>query len=49
MDDVSRLAAESKKFANFLTVTRKYNYNSIYIFHNVFPEKKQLEVNIISH
>ena len=23
----------------FLTVTRKYNYNCVYIFHNVFPEK----------
>ena len=48
MDDVSSLADESKKFAVFLTVTRKYNYTCVYIFHTVFPEKKQLEVNIIS-
>ena len=50
MDDVSGLADESKKFAAFLTVTRKYNYNCVYIFHAVFPEKKkkQSEVNIIS-
>ena len=39
MDDVSGLADESKKFAAFLTVTIKYNYNCVYIFHTVFPEK----------
>ena len=41
MDDVSGLADESKKFAAFLTVTRKYNYNCVYIFHAVFPERKK--------
>ena len=39
MDDVSGLADESKKFAVFLKVTRKYNYICVYIFHTVFPEK----------
>ena len=39
MDDVSGLADESKKFAAFLAVTRKCNYNCVYIFHAVFPEK----------
>ena len=39
IDDISALADESKKFAAFLTVTRKYNYNCVYIFHTVFPEK----------
>ena len=39
MDDVLGLADESKKFAVYLTVTRKYNYNCVYIFHTVFPEK----------
>ena len=39
MDGVSGLADESKKFPAFLTVTRKYNYNCVYIFHTVFPEK----------
>ena len=38
-DNISGLAANSKKFASFLTVTRKYNYNCIYIFHTIFPEK----------
>ena len=39
MDGVSGLADESKKFVAFLSVTRKYNYNCVYIFHTVFPEK----------
>ena len=38
-DDVSGLADDSKKFVNFLTVARKYNYNCVYIFHTIFPEK----------
>ena len=40
MDDVSGLADEYKKFAAFLTVTRKYNYSCVYIFHTIFPEKR---------
>ena len=39
MEDISGLADESKTFAAFFTVTRKYNYNDVYIFHTVFPEK----------
>ena len=39
IEDVSGLADESKKFAAFFTVTRKCNYNGVYIFHTVFPEK----------
>ena len=39
MDDVSGLADESKKFASFLTVARKYGYNCVYIFHSIHPEK----------
>ena len=35
MDDVSGLADESKKFAAFLTVTRKCNYNCVYISHSL--------------
>ena len=38
-DDVSGLADHSNKFANFLTVARKYKYNCIYIFHTIYPEK----------
>ena len=38
-DDVSSLADNSNKFANFLTVARKYKYNCVYIFHTIYPEK----------
>ena len=38
-DNVSGLADESKKFISFLTVARKYNYNCVYIFHTLYPEK----------
>ena len=39
MDDVSGLADTSSKFANFLTVARKYKYHCLYIFHTIHPEK----------
>ena len=37
--DDSGLADDSKKFVSFLTVAWKYSYNSIYIFHTIYPEK----------
>ena len=37
MDDVSGVADLSKKFANFLTVSRKYGYNVVYVFHVIIP------------
>ena len=39
MDDVSGLADTSSKFANFLTVARKYKYHCLYIFHTIHLEK----------
>ena len=39
MDDVSGLADLFIKFANFLTIARKYRYHCVYIFHTVHPEK----------
>ena len=39
MDDVSGLADLSIKFANFLTVARKFGYHCLYIFHTIHPEK----------
>ena len=39
MDDVSGLADSSQKFANFLTIARKYRYHCVYIFHTIHPEK----------
>ena len=44
MDDVSGLADESKKFASFLTVTRKFNYSCVYIFHTIYPEKTNWKI-----
>ena len=38
-DGVSGLADDSKKFASFLTVARKYNYNCVYAFHTIYTEK----------
>ena len=32
MDDVSGVADVSKRFANFLTVSRKFSYNCVYVF-----------------
>ena len=38
-DDGSGLADNSVKFANFLTVARKFGYHCLYIFHAIHPEK----------
>ena len=38
-DDVSGLDDTSVKFANFLTVARKFGYHCLYIFHAIHPEK----------
>ena len=37
MDNVSGNADVSKKFANFLTVSRKFGYNCVYVFHVIVP------------
>ena len=37
MDDVSGVADISKKFSNFLTVSRKFGYNCVYVFHVIVP------------
>ena len=47
MDDVSGVADVSKKFANFLTVSRKSEYNCIYVFHVIVPAS-QIWQKIIS-
>ena len=40
LDDVSGVADLSKKIANFLTVSRKYGYNCIYVFHLILPQNQ---------
>ena len=47
MDDVSGVADISKKFANFLTVSRKFGYHCVYVFHVVSPST-QIFQKIIS-
>ena len=47
MDDVSGVADVSKKFANFLTVFRKFGYNCVYVFHVIVPAS-QIWQKIIS-
>ena len=37
MDNVSGVADVSKKFANFLTVSRKFGYHCIYVIHVIAP------------
>ena len=44
MDDVSRLADKSNEFCSFLTVSRKYRYSCIYIFHIVFPQLRNWQM-----
>ena len=39
MDNVSGLAEKSNGFANFLTVTRKFGYTYLDIFHITYPTK----------
>ena len=40
MDDVLGIAGNCKKFAEFLTVSRKYRYHCIYVFHTIAPESQ---------
>ena len=47
MDDISGVADVSKKFANFLTVSRKFGYHCIYVFHLIISSS-QIWQKIIS-
>ena len=47
MDDVSGVADTSKKLANFLTASRKFGYNCVYVFHVIVPAS-QIWQKIIS-
>ena len=40
MDDVSGIADSCKEFADFLTVSRKYRYHCVYVFHIISPNKE---------
>ena len=47
MDDVPGVAGISKKFGNFLTVSRKFGYHCVYLFHVILPST-QIWQKIIS-
>ena len=40
MDDVSGITNSCRKFAEFLTVSQKYRYHCVYVFHVIIPEKE---------
>ena len=40
MDDVSGIADVSKNFSNFLTVSRKFCFNCVYVFHVIVPSSQ---------
>ena len=37
MDDVSGLADKSEEFSNVLTVSRKYGFSCLCVFHTIYP------------
>ena len=44
LDDVSGLADKSEEFSNFLTVTRKYGFSCLYVFHMIYPGRQSWEM-----
>ena len=44
MDDVSGLANKFDDFSNFLTVSRKYGFSCIYVFHTIYPGRQSWEM-----
>ena len=44
MDDVSGLADKSEDFSNFLTVSRKYSFSCVYVFHTIYPGRQSWEM-----
>ena len=44
MDDVSGLADKSEGFSNFLTVSRKYGFSCLYVFHTIYPGRQSWEM-----
>ena len=44
MDDVSGLADKSEDFSNFLTVSRKYGFSCVYVFHTIYLGRQSWEM-----
>ena len=47
MDDVSGLADKSEEFSNFLTVSRKYGFSCVYVFHTIYPGRQSWEMIMV--
>ena len=46
MDDVSGLADKSEDFSNFLTVSRKYGFSCVYVFHTIYPGRQSWDMKM---
>ena len=44
MGDVSGLADRCEDFSNFLTVSCKYGYSCVYVFHTIYPGRQSWEM-----
>ena len=44
MDNVSGLADKSQSFSNFSTVSRKYGFSCVYVFHTIYPGRQNWEI-----
>ena len=44
MGDISGLADRSETFANFLTVSRKFGLTCVYIFHTIYPTRRNWQM-----
>ena len=44
MDDASGLADKSEDFSKFLTVSRKYGFSCVYVFHTIYPGRQSWEM-----
>ena len=44
MDDIWGFADRSEDFANFLTVSRKFGFSCIYIFHTIYPTRNSWQM-----
>ena len=44
MDDVSGLVDRCEDFSNFLTVSRKYGFSCVYVFHIIYPGRQSWEM-----
>ena len=44
MDDVSGLVDRCEDFSNFLTVSKKYGFTCVYVFHTIYPGRQNWEM-----